>query len=121
MRKLIVCCALLSLSLMFVLISTVFCYELTIWAENSGENNYLDSNGQIKGHNTDIVREILQRLNLKFTIEIVPWKRGYYEVLHKPNVVLLSMTRTFKREKLFKWVGPMHVAKFCLYKKKEAI
>jgi polar amino acid transport system substrate-binding protein len=111
-------CALLSLSLITVLSSTAFCYDLTILTENSGENNYLDSNGQIKGFNTDIVREIMQRLNLNFTIEIVPWKRGYHEVLHRPNVVLFSMVRTFEREKLFKWVGPLNVTKFSFFKKK---
>lgn len=114
----VLCCALLSLSLTTVLSSTAFCYDLTILTENSGENNYLDSNGQIKGFNTDIVREIMQRLNLNFTIKIVPWKRGYHEVLHRPNVVLFSMVRTFEREKLFKWVGPLNVTKFSLFKKK---
>jgi polar amino acid transport system substrate-binding protein len=109
---------LLSLSLTTVLFSTAFCYDLTILTENSGENNYLDSNGQIKGFNTDIVREIMQRLNLNFTIKIVPWKRGYREVLHRPNVVLFSVVRTFEREKLFKWVGPMNVTKFSFFKKK---
>ena len=118
MSRLIVCCALLSLSLTTVLSSTAFCYDLTILTENSGENNYLDSNGQIKGFNTDIVREIMQRLNLNFTIKIVPWKRGYREVLHRPNVVLFSMVRTFEREKLFKWVGPLNVTKFSFFKKK---
>lgn len=114
----VLCCALLSLSLTTVLSSTAFCYDLTILTENSGENNYLDSNGQIKGFNTDIVREIMQRLNLNFTIKIVPWKRGYHEVLHRPNVVLFSMVRTFEREKLFKWVGPLNVTKFSFFKKK---
>ena len=116
--RLIFCCALLSLSLTAILFSTAFCYDLTILTENSGENNYLDRNGQIKGHNTDMVREIMQRLNLNFTIKIVPWKRGYREVLHSPNVVLFSMVRTFDREKLFKWVGPLNVTKFSLFKKK---
>ena len=114
----VLCCALLSLSLTTVLFSTAFCYDLNILTENSGENNYLDSYGQIKGFNTDIVREIMQRLNLNFTIKIVPWKRGYREVLHRPNVVLFSMVRTFEREKLFKWVGPMCVTKFSFFKKK---
>ncbi len=118
MSRLIVCCAFLSLSLTTVFFSTAFCYELTIFTENSGENNYLDSDGKIKGHNTDIVREIMQRLNLNFAINLVPWKRGYYEVQRRPNVVLFSMTRTFKRDKLFKWVGPLHVTKFSFYKKK---
>ena len=116
----VLCCALLSLSLTTVLSSTAFCYDLTILTENSGENNYLDSNGQIKGFNTDIVREIMQRLNLNFPINIVPWKRGYHEVLHRPNVVLFSMVRTFEREKLFKWVGPMNVTKFSFFKKKDS-
>ena len=114
----VLCCALLSLSLTTVISSTAFCYDLTILTENSGENNYRDSNGQIKGFNTDIVREIMQRRNLDFTIKIVPWKRGYHEVLHRPNVVLFSMVRTFEREKLFKWVGPLNVTKFSFFKKK---
>ena len=112
------CYALLSISLTTFLSSTAFCYDLTILTENSGENNYLDSDGQIKGFNTDIVREIMQRLNLNFTIKIVPWKRGYHEVRHRPNVVLFSMVRTFEREKFFKWVGPLNVTKFSFFKKK---
>ncbi len=117
MSKLIVLFA-FAVAIINVNFSTAYCYELTILTENSGENNYLDKNGQITGHNTDIVREIMKRLNLRFTIRMVPWKRGYREALSKPNVVLFSMTRTFKREKLFKWVGPMYVTKFSLYKKK---
>ncbi|MCP3940291.1 MAG: transporter substrate-binding domain-containing protein [Desulfobacteraceae bacterium] len=102
----------------FLICKNSMSYELKVLTENSGENNYLDKDGKIKGHNTEIVREIMKRLNKNFDIKIVPWIRGYKLAQSEPYIAIFSMTRTAKREKMFKWVGPLHATKFILYKKK---
>ncbi len=92
--------------------------QISVLTENSGDNNYLAKDGSIKGHNVDIVREIMARLGVGGPVELMPWKRAYLMARSGPNVALFSTTRTFAREDLFKWVGPLHVSRFVLYGKK---
>ena len=64
-------------------------------------------NGKVKGVSTDIVREILNKMNLPDNIEIKPWSIGYSTIQKEDNVILFSTTRSPGRENLFKWVGPL--------------
>lgn len=95
-------------------------FPLKVYTENAPYANYLDERGLIKGHNADVVAEIIKRLNTNDTIELIPWARGYLMLQNKPDVVLFSTARTKSRETLFKWAGPVSVAKFILYKKKSS-
>ena len=97
-----------------------FSEPLTILTENSGDNNYLAEDGSIKGHNVDLVREIMARLGVKSRIQLLPWKRAYMMARGSGSVALFSTTRTHAREKMFKWVGPLHVSKFVLYGRRGA-
>ena len=40
-------------------------------------------------------------------IRLLPWARGYKNLLEKKNTCLFATTRTAEREKKFKWVGPI--------------
>jgi polar amino acid transport system substrate-binding protein len=66
----------------------------------------------------EIVKEILRRLDLPDTIEVVPWARGYSMALSEPLVGLFSTTRLPQREKLFHWVGPVYTQTWGFYAKK---
>jgi polar amino acid transport system substrate-binding protein len=90
---------------------------LKIYTEDSPPANYSD-NGKPAGMSVKIVREILNRLNKKVNIEIVPWARGYSIALTRPNVALFSTTRLPQREDLFKWVGPLYTQMWGFYAKK---
>jgi polar amino acid transport system substrate-binding protein len=90
---------------------------LRIFTENLPPANYLE-NGRLQGLSVEIVREILRRLEMADTIEVVPWARGYTLALSQPNVALFSTTRLPQREKLFKWVGPLYSQTWGFYGKK---
>lgn len=93
--------------------------KLTILTENSGEDNYIAKDGQVAGHNVEIVREIMKRLGKEYPIEPIPWARGYHMALNDPNTMLFTTTRIADREKLFKWVGPLHVSRYIFYGRKD--
>jgi len=93
--------------------------KLRIYTENSPPANYL-AGGRLQGLSVEIVREILRRLKIPDTIEIVPWARGYTMALNQPNVALFSTTRLPQREKLFKWVGPIYSQTWGFYGKKDS-
>ena len=92
---------------------------LRIFTENLPPANYLEG-GRLQGLSVEIVREILQRLKMTDTIEVVPWARGYTLALSQPNVALFSTTRLPQREKLFKWVGPLYSQTWGFYGKKDS-
>ena len=48
-------------------------------------------------------------------IQLLPWARGYLMLQKKPNTILFSTTRSEKREKMFKWVGPIVKNRLSLY------
>jgi len=88
--------------------------DFRIYTEDSPPGNYL-KNGRAEGFAVEIVRDILQRLNLPDRIEVVPWARGYSQATQAPNVVLFSTTRLPQREHLFHWVGPIYTQTWAFY------
>ena len=77
-----------------------------IYTEEFPPYNY-SNDGKISGISTEIVREILRRLNHPDSIEIAPWSQAYRRTLESDYTILYSTTRTPLREGLFKWVGPL--------------
>lgn len=77
--------------------------------------NYAGPDGKVTGQSTEVVNEILTRLNQKAEIGLLPWSEGYGTALKGPNVALYSTGRTEEREHLFKWVGPITSYDFTLY------
>jgi len=94
-------------------------HELTIISEDSPPYNFT-KDGVLTGSSTEIVREIMRRLNQTGDIQVMTWARAYQLALTQPNVVLFSTTRTKKRENLFHWVGPIYKVRFGFYAKKGA-
>ncbi len=80
--------------------------NFTIYTEEYPPYNYTE-NGSITGISTEIVREILHRINHPDTIEIAPWSAAYLQLLKEDDKALYSTTRAPFRENLFKWVGPL--------------
>jgi len=88
---------------------------LRIVTEEQYPYNYAGANGTVTGQATDVVREILSRLNQTADITILPWSEGYRLAQAGPGVALYSTVRTDDREHLFKWVGPVSSYDIILY------
>jgi polar amino acid transport system substrate-binding protein len=74
--------------------------------------------GKVSGFVTDMVREIIARQGIPDKIRLTSWDEAYKAATSNPNVVLFSVERTEKREKLFQWVGPVGKNSAILYAKK---
>lgn len=80
-----------------------------VYTEQNPPYNFLE-NGKLKGLSTLLLEQLFQKSGHQIfgnTIEVLPWARGYEQILHEKNVVLYSMVRTPEREGLFQWVGPI--------------
>jgi polar amino acid transport system substrate-binding protein len=91
--------------------------KLNIMTEEYPPYNYTQD-GKVTGLATDIVRDIASELNIKNSIKMMKWAKAYNIIQKKSNQVLFVMTRTDKREKLFKWVGPVAENKWVLFARK---
>ncbi|WLI88547.1 transporter substrate-binding domain-containing protein [Massilia sp. R2A-15] len=69
---------------------------------------------RVIGSGTEKVAEIMARTGTDYTLELLPWKRGYTFALQRPDTCLFSTTRTAERENLFKWIGPTDEAEWIL-------
>lgn len=70
--------------------------------------------GRVVGISTDMVREILERSGVAYSIDVLPWKRAYTQALERQDGCVYSTTRTPEREPLFKWIGPIGEADWVL-------
>lgn len=105
--------------LLLVLWSSSCCavaLQLTVLTEELPPYQYKSSTGLATGYGVELVKAVLKQADLPSTIKIVPWARGYKQALNKKNVILFSMVRTEKRERLFKWVGEVDQLHYYLYK-----
>jgi len=69
---------------------------------------------RVIGIATDILREVLERSGITYTVDLLPWKRAYTEALERRDGCVYSTTRTPEREPLFKWIGPIGEAEWVL-------
>ncbi|MBT8004712.1 MAG: transporter substrate-binding domain-containing protein, partial [Rhodospirillales bacterium] len=74
---------------------------------------------EIKGPSVDIVRAVKDRLGIDSKIKVYPWAQGYKYLETRRNTVLFSTTRSRKREKLFKWVGPLAEKKIGIFARRD--
>lgn len=109
----------LTLLLLVSLVQTARSEELTVLTENLPPLNYVD-NGQLVGPSIEIVREIQKRVGTNEPIHVYPWARAYKIALEEENVALIGTTHTKRREKLFKWVGPLAIKRDILVARKES-
>jgi len=73
----------------------------------------------LNGISIDLVKEIQKRIGNTKEIEVTTWNRGYDVTLAKTGYALFLTTRSQKREKLFKWVGPISSMKLVFFKNKK--
>ena len=105
-----------TLLLLSVLFTTAL-FSLNLMSEDYPPYNYPDKNGKPTGISVDIVKKIIKKTGDKNNITILPWARSYKDIQTKKGQVLFVMTRTKKRENLFKWVGPIAANNWVLFTK----
>lgn len=94
--------------------------SITFYTEDFAPANYIE-NDELVGITIDSLKLIWADLNLPVqNITMVPWTRGYRNVLKMPNSALFTMSKTPAREHLFKWVGPLFQSVHVLMAKKSA-
>lgn len=82
--------------------------ELVLTTENYPPFNMQDeSTKRVVGISTDIVREMMRRAKVGYTIKYLPWQRAYAMALKEEDTCVFSTTETPERMALFKWVGPL--------------
>jgi polar amino acid transport system substrate-binding protein len=80
--------------------------NITVVTENWKPYNY-EEDGIFKGTSTEIVRAVLDRAGVNYTIELYPWARAYLMAQREKNILIYTIVRTPIRENLFKWIRPV--------------
>lgn len=94
--------------------------DITFMTEIYPPYNFKEKN-MIKGISVDVLELMFKKLDSNKTrkdIKILPWARSYFYLQNNKNTALFSMTRTQKRENIFKWVGPITSTTISLIAKK---
>ncbi|MFA6295928.1 MAG: transporter substrate-binding domain-containing protein [Patescibacteria group bacterium] len=87
-------------------VSSVKNTKLTLLTEEYPPITY-EKDGKITGIATEVVEEIMKKLDVNYDIKLLKWSDAYAKALDNPNTVLFSTERTKEREHLFNWVGPL--------------
>lgn len=95
----------------------VFASELTIYTEEWPPISF-STNKAADGMAVEVVRAIQARVGNKSVIQVVPWARGYAELLSQPDVMLFTVGVSEERERMMTLVGPLAVAKTEIYSRK---
>ncbi len=102
------------------------------WADPLAEYSFLteqypplnyEENGRIQGISVDLLLQMADRLGASLKrsdILLLPWARAYRSAFYQEKTCLFATTRTEKREKMFKWVGPIIASKMVLIGKKDS-
>ena len=80
--------------------------NLTVVTEDWHPYNY-QAGDEVAGISTAVVKKVLERAGMDYTIDVYPWKRSYKMALEKENCLIYTIIRIEPREKLFKWVRPL--------------
>lgn len=103
-------------SILILLLSILsFGVEIQPLTENI-EPWQIKNGDKLSGVGVEIIREIQKRIGNTKEIKVLPWNRIYNMCLKKEGYAIFSTSRTPKREKLFKWVGPLYSNEFVFFK-----
>ena len=109
------------LVLICILISVpVFGQAIQVVTEEYPPFNYSE-NGKALGFCTDVVKEVLKRANVEYSIHSYPWSKSYNMAQSQPNVLIYSIGRNVDREPLFKWVDVIARTEVYFYKLKSRV
>ncbi len=105
------------MGLTIVIITQLNAAEILSVSEDYPPFEYTE-NDRVTGFTVALVDELYKRSGHTGKVKIYPWARAYNIALNKPNILVHRMTRSSKREKLFKWVGKIVDKRVSLFKLK---
>ncbi|MBN2429047.1 MAG: transporter substrate-binding domain-containing protein [Deltaproteobacteria bacterium] len=108
--------------------SDAFGSDINFLTHSSEGQTYIDKSGELRGEKhagtrafyVELVRELMNRMKHSRKIVDVPFKRGFLIVQNKTNTALFNVSRTSKRENMFKWVGPILIERDHFYEMKNS-
>jgi len=77
-----------------------------------------EEDGVMTGPSTEVIQAVLEKIGTKSSIEMYPWARAYNMALKEKNVLIYSIAKIKKREKLFKWAGSIMTRNMYFWKLK---
>lgn len=80
--------------------------KLTVVTEHWPPFSYLNEEGEVDGIATDIVREVMSRLEYDYHIEVLSWERAYQKAKNEANVLLYTIYELENRIDDFQWICP---------------
>ncbi len=80
-------------------------HQLRFITEDYKPFNYLEES-KLTGLAPDLLKEICNKLNIPFEVEVLPWSEGYSAAQADDNAMLFSTILNEERRDLFKWAGP---------------
>ncbi len=81
--------------------------------------NMVDESEHVVGLATDIVRQLFERAEIGYTIELLSREQAIAITLEERNTAVFSISRTADLEDQFKWVGPLVQHNWVLFAKEE--
>lgn len=91
--------------------------SLQIFCDEDYPVQFFDKQGQLTGMSVEMAQEIMRRLGIHESIQVVPWARGLDKLDHEANTILMTMARTPERESSYQWIGPVVSVEYGLYAK----
>ena len=91
---------------------------LQIYTEEFAPLNLM-MDGQLTGQATEVVQEILKRMDFDKNITLLLWSDAFQKLMTEPNIALFSTCLTSTRKDLFKWVGPISSVENYFYTSKD--
>lgn len=76
----------------------------------------IQNNTQLDGFSVEVVRLLLQEIELDLSIEVMPWPRAFKIASTQPNVIIFSIARSPERESQFHWIGHLHTERYAFFK-----
>ena len=92
--------------------------ELKIVAEDYPPFEYKED-GKIKGFTVEIIQTLLNKTGYQGKFHIFSWARAEKTALEEENVLIHTLTRSEKRENLYKWVGSVAPRELYFFKLRE--
>ncbi len=83
-------------------------------ASTTGEG-FAHNAEDIEGICTDMVKEMMKRVDYEYIMKMRDWSRAYEWVQGRENHALFCTARTDQREDEFQWVGPLAPIKWTLF------
>ncbi len=81
--------------------------NISFVTENLRPFNYF-KNGHLTGISVELLRLVWQEMGEPAqTIQVKTWSEAYYQLQHRPNMVLFLTMRSPRREALFEWACPI--------------